>query len=75
MDCLRALRVHNASFEFVKLLFSSEVLEDLREMKNLVEETGKVSKELLVEFDHYLELFPCFTHFTILIPLDGIIFK
>ena len=55
MDCLRALRVHNASFEIVKLLFSSEVSEDLREMKSLVEETDKVSKELLVEFDNYFE--------------------
>lgn len=66
MDCLRALRVHNAAFQFVKLLFSSEVLEDLREMKTLVEETGKVSRELLVEFDNYLESLPCFTHFTII---------
>ena len=55
MDCLRALRVHNASFEFGKLLFSAEVSEDLREMKCLVEETDKVSKELLVEFDNYFE--------------------
>lgn len=75
MDCLRALRVHNASFEFVKLLFSSEVSEDLREMKNLVEETDKVSKELLCEFDYYLECFPCFTHSAIFITLDDVLFK
>ena len=65
MDCLRALRVNNSSFEFVKLLFSSEVLEDLKEMKRLVEETGKVSEELLVEFDNYLAWLFCFTHFRV----------
>lgn len=54
IDCLRALHINNSSFEFVKLLLSSEVIEDVKEMKRLVEETGKVSKDLLVEFDSYL---------------------
>lgn len=62
--------MNNASFEFVKLLFSSEMFEDLKEMKNLVEETGKVSKELLVEFDDYLDFSLCYYTFSKIHPYE-----
>ena len=44
MDVLRAMK-DNPSFPFIKLVLPEDCLEDLRIMKKLIQQTGKVAKQ------------------------------